>query len=153
MFFHNCQNELKEFFSQDSNVVICNDVSSVIEALGHQHNSNKLRLFIDSSNVSLIAVLLHNGNKFPSVPLAHTTNMKESYEKMKLLLEKLQYKKYTWNVCGSLLSCLACGLATKSFVAFCVSGIAGTETSKNSGLNQNVYSRTEKCSKYSINQP
>jgi len=60
MFFHNCQNEFKEFFSQDSNVVFCNDVSSVIEALGHQHDSTELRLFIDSSKVSLIAALLCN---------------------------------------------------------------------------------------------
>jgi len=144
MFFHNC----KEFFSQDSDVVFCNDVSSVIEALGYQHGSTELRLFIDSSKVSFIAVMLCNWNKFPSVPLAHTTNMKESYENMKLLLEKIQYEMYTWNICGSLLSCLA----AKSFVSFCVSGIVGTETSKNSSLKQNAYSRTEKCSKYSINQ-
>ena len=25
-------------------------------------------------------VLLHNGNRFPSVPFAHAANMKESYE-------------------------------------------------------------------------
>jgi hypothetical protein len=43
-------------------------------------------LFIDSSEVSLTAVLLHNGNKFPSVPLAHDANMTESYENMKLIL-------------------------------------------------------------------
>jgi hypothetical protein len=143
MFFHNCQNEFKEFFSQESNVVFCNDVSSVTEALGHQHISNELRLFTDSSKVSKIAVLLCNGNKFPSVPPAHTTNMKESYKNMKLVLEKIQYEKYTWNICGLLVSCLVCGLATKSFVAFCVSGIVGTEASKNSGLNQSAYSRTE----------
>jgi hypothetical protein len=59
-------------------------------------------LFIDSSNVSLKAVLLHIGNKLPSVPLAHAANMKESYENMKLLLEKIQYAKYNWNICGDL---------------------------------------------------
>jgi hypothetical protein len=50
-------------------------------------------LFIDSSKVSLKAVLLHNGNKYPSVPLAHAVNMKESYENVKLLLEKIHYEK------------------------------------------------------------
>jgi hypothetical protein len=59
-------------------------------------------LFIDSSKVSLKAVLLHNGNKFPSVPLAHAANMKESYENMKLLLEKIQHEIYNWNMCGDL---------------------------------------------------
>jgi hypothetical protein len=50
-------------------------------------------LFIDSSKASLKAVLLHNGNKYPSVPLAHAVNMKESNENVKLLLEKIHYEK------------------------------------------------------------
>jgi len=29
--------------------------------------------------------------------------MKESYENMQLLLEKIQYEKYNWNVCGDLM--------------------------------------------------
>jgi hypothetical protein len=65
-----------------------------MEALGHQHNTPEWRLFIDSSEFNLKAVLLHNGNKYPSVPLAHAVNMKESYENMKLLLEKINYEKY-----------------------------------------------------------
>jgi hypothetical protein len=28
--------------------------------------------------------------------------MKESYENMKLLLKKIQYEKYNWNICGDL---------------------------------------------------
>jgi len=44
--------------------------------------------------VSLKVVLLHNGNKFPSVPLAHAANMKESYESMKLLLGKIKYHEF-----------------------------------------------------------
>jgi hypothetical protein len=45
-------------------------------------------------------VLLHNANKFPSVPLALAANTKESYENTKLLLEKIQYEKYNWNIYG-----------------------------------------------------
>jgi hypothetical protein len=73
-----------------------------MEALGHQHNTPQWRLFIDSSKVSLKAVLLHNGNKYPSVPLAHAVNMKESYGDMKLLLEKIQCEKCKWNIFGDL---------------------------------------------------
>jgi hypothetical protein len=73
-----------------------------MEALGHQHNTQEWRLFIDSSKVSLKAVLLHNGNKYPSVLLAHFVNMKESYENMNLLLEKIHYEKYKWSICGDL---------------------------------------------------
>jgi hypothetical protein len=64
-----------------------------MEALGHQHNTPEWRLFTDSSKVSLKAVPLHDVNKYPSVPLAHALNMKESYENMKLLLEKIHYEK------------------------------------------------------------
>jgi hypothetical protein len=51
-------------------------------SVGHQHDPNEWCLFVDSSKVSLQAVLLHNGNKLQSVPLAHAANMKESYENM-----------------------------------------------------------------------
>jgi len=57
---------------------------------------------IDSSKVSLKVVLLHNGNKFPSVPLAHAANMKESYESMNLLLGKIKYDEFKWNLCSDL---------------------------------------------------
>jgi len=56
----------------------------------------------DSSKVSLKVVLLHNGNKFPSIPLAHAANMKESYESMKLLLGKIKYDEFKWKLCGDL---------------------------------------------------
>jgi hypothetical protein len=45
------------------------------------------------SEVNLKVLLLYNGNKFPSVPLDHTAEMKESYESMKVLLENIKYKK------------------------------------------------------------
>jgi hypothetical protein len=90
------------FVSQENYPVFCNGICSIMEALGHQHNTPEWRLFTDVSKVSLKAVLLHNGNKYPSVPLAHAVNVKESYESMKLLLEKIQYEKYKWNICADL---------------------------------------------------
>jgi len=77
---------------------------------------------------------------------------------MKLLLDKIQNEKYNWNICEDLkviALCLACSLATQSFVDYCMSGIVGTEKNhyiKNSDLNKNVYYRTEKCIAYSINE-
>ena len=47
-------------------------------------------------------MLLHNGNKFPSLPLAYATNMKEKFENLKILLEKIQYFKYCWIICCDL---------------------------------------------------
>jgi len=61
-FFCNNQNEFKEFFFQENALVFCNNVCCVIEALGHQHDPTEWRLFIDSSEVSLKDMLLHNGD-------------------------------------------------------------------------------------------
>jgi len=83
-------------------VVFCYDVCSVMTVLGHEYNSDQWRLFIDSSKVSLKVVLLHNKNRLPSVPLAHAGNMKEGYESMKLLLGKIEYDEFKWNLRGDL---------------------------------------------------
>jgi len=52
--------------------------------------------------MNLKVVLLRNGKKFPSVPLAHATNMVESYKIMKLLLEKIKYDEFKCKLCGDL---------------------------------------------------
>ena len=52
--------------------------------------------------MSLKFVLLHNRNKFPSVPSVHEANMKESYESMKLLLGKIKFYELKWKLCGDL---------------------------------------------------
>jgi len=70
--------------------------------LGHEFNPDQWHLFTDSSKVSLKVVLLHNRNKFPSVPLAHAANMNESYESMELLLGKIKYDEFKWKLCGDL---------------------------------------------------
>ena len=101
-FYHAHHEEFMGFFSQEDGVVICYDVCSVMEVLGHEFNPDQWRLFIDSSKVSSKVVLLHNGNKFPSVSLAHAANMKESYESMKLLLGKIKYDEFKWKLCGDL---------------------------------------------------
>jgi predicted negative regulator of RcsB-dependent stress response len=47
--FRNRQNKFKEFFSQEDNLVFCNKIFSVVEALGHQYYQTELVLFTDSS--------------------------------------------------------------------------------------------------------
>jgi hypothetical protein len=64
--------------------------------LWHEYNPDQLHLFIHSSKVSLKLVLLHSGNKFSSVALAHAPNMKESCESMKLLLGKIKCDEFKW---------------------------------------------------------
>ena len=79
-FYHGGHEEFKDFSSLEGGGVFCNDVYSIMEVLGHEYNSDQWRLFTDLSKVSLKVVLLHNGNRMPSIPLAHAANMKEIYE-------------------------------------------------------------------------
>ena len=101
-FYGGRHEEFKDFFFQEDGVVFCNDVCSVMEVLVQEYNPDQLRLLIGSSKMSLKVVLLHKKNRFPSVPLAHAANMKESYESMKLLLGKLKYDEFKWKLCGDL---------------------------------------------------
>ena len=101
-FYSGRHEEFKDLFSQKDGVVFCNDVCSDMEVLGLKSNPEQWRLFINSSKINLKVVLLHNGNKFPSIPLAHAANMKESYENMKLLLGKIKYDEFKWELCGDL---------------------------------------------------
>jgi len=70
--------------------------------LNINHNPLDWRLFIDSSQLSLKAVLLHNGNTLPSIPVGHSVHNKESYENMKILMEAINYDKYKWQICGDI---------------------------------------------------
>jgi hypothetical protein len=63
-------------------------------ALGHVHNPGDLRLFIDSSKVSLKAVLLHSGIIYPSFSLAYSVCMKNSHERTRTSPTCTDYDKY-----------------------------------------------------------
>ena len=88
------------FFTYQDGLCFCHNVTSLFEAIGITCNPNEWRLFIDSSCRSLKAVLLHNGNKYPSLPLAHSVHMKEEYSSIKALLDALKYDDYGWEVIG-----------------------------------------------------
>lgn len=90
------------YFSKQDGLVFCNDVNGLMCQLGHDYDANEWRLFIDSSKTSLKAVLLHNGNKLPSLPLAYSAHLKEAYDVMKLILEKINYGLHKWLICVDL---------------------------------------------------
>jgi len=78
------------------------DIDGLMQTLNINHNPLDRRLFIDSSQLSLKAVLLHSGNTLPSIPVGHSVNNKESYKNMKILIEAINYDKFKWKVNGDL---------------------------------------------------
>lgn len=88
------------FFTLRQGLCFCHDVSGLFQAIEIPCNPHEWRLFIDSSTTSLKAVLLHNGNLLPSLPLAHSAHMKEEYPNVKNLLAALKYEEYGWEVIG-----------------------------------------------------
>lgn len=83
-------------------MVYCFDINGLFGALGQNHSPEHWRLFIDGSVTSLKAVLLHNGNLLPSIPIVYATKFKENYENLKLILEKINYAEYMWPICSDL---------------------------------------------------
>ena len=72
--------------------------------MGHDYLNTKWRLLIGSSSRSLKAVLLHNGNKYSSIPIGHSVQMKETHDSMDQLLSALNYHDHDhgWLICGDL---------------------------------------------------
>jgi len=77
-------------------LVACNDIDGLIQTLNIIHNRLDWRLFIDSSKLSLKALLLQNGNTLPSIPVGHSVHNNESYENLKILMEAINYNKFNW---------------------------------------------------------
>jgi hypothetical protein len=89
-----------DFFSEEGNLAYCNNIRGLMTVLFGDNNAEEWRLFIDGSSMSLKAVLLHIGNKKPSVPIAYGRDLKETYANMVLLLDKIEYDSYQWAISG-----------------------------------------------------
>ena len=85
--------------SDDSSLFYCNDIQGLFQEIDIAYSASDWHLFIDSSKRSLKAVLLHNGNVYPSIPIAHSVQMKEDRKSVKMLLELIQYNNHNWDVC------------------------------------------------------
>jgi len=96
------QKNLVHFFKMERGLVACTDIVGLIEKLNINHNPLDLRFYIVSSKLSLKAVLLHNSNTLPSIPVGNSLHNKEPYENMKILMEAMSYDKFKWKICGDL---------------------------------------------------
>jgi hypothetical protein len=99
VFYRGRHEEFKNFFSQEDDVVFCNDVRSVMAINIVQINGAcslirqkwAWRWFYSTTEIDS-----------PSVPLVHAANIKESYESIKLLLGKINYDEFKCKLCGDL---------------------------------------------------
>jgi len=85
--------DLVQFFNMERGLVACTDIDGLMQTLNINHNPLDWWLFIDSSNLSLKAVLLHSGNTLPSIPVGHSVRNKESYENINILMDAINYDK------------------------------------------------------------
>ncbi|GBM60143.1 hypothetical protein AVEN_38474-1 [Araneus ventricosus] len=94
------EKEFTQFFSEQGNLVLCNDVQILKKCFDIEYDPSEWSLFIDSSKTSLKAVLLHNGNSFASLPLGHSVHLEENYNDLSMILEKINYQEHHWVISG-----------------------------------------------------
>jgi len=92
--------EFEQFFKTVGYFTYCKDIDGLMDTMHMRHRPEQWRLFIDASKTGLKAVLLHNENKLPSIPVAYAPSTKETYTTTRNTLVEVDYKKYQWEVCG-----------------------------------------------------
>ncbi|XP_049863041.1 uncharacterized protein LOC126356251 [Schistocerca gregaria] len=98
--FRHREHAFISYFSTDEALTFCNDVAGLMKVLNFTYISQEWRLFIDASKTSLKGVLLHNGNKIPSVLVAYASLTKENYEFVQRMLNSLKYNEHKWKICA-----------------------------------------------------
>lgn len=98
----------------------CPDVENLMKEMGIVYKAEDWRLFIDGSTSSLKAVLLHKTNSKPSVPVAFSTDTKETHQKFELILIMIDYEKHKWRICCDLkVVAILCGLQERYVKYMC----------------------------------
>ena len=97
-----CRNREANFlpyFKQYEEIVVCNNAEPLLMELDIVHyEANSWRLFTDGSKRSLKCVLLHNTNEYASIPIGHSTTLKEKYGPVKQVLECIKYSQQNWKI-------------------------------------------------------
>ena len=88
-FYKKRQLDTATYYSMYGDLLHCNNIQELMEELQLEYTCEEWRLSTDSSKVSLKAVLLHNGNKFPTILMAHAGHKKVAYENLQVLLQKI----------------------------------------------------------------
>ncbi len=89
-------------FSNTKDLCHCNDVEALFGKLSAPYDLRRWRLLTNASKHSVKAVLLHNGSTYPSLPVAHSVTLCETYETLQFVLKCIDYAKRQWAICGDL---------------------------------------------------
>lgn len=92
--------ELTQYFATEGSLCYCRDIRGLFTWLGIEYRASEWYLFVDGSKTSIKAVLLHIGSALPSIPVGHSTTLKETYEDLRFMLNRVNYKEHRWNVCA-----------------------------------------------------
>ena len=109
-------------------MVFCNNIHHLfldVDLLKYKPEERKF--FIDSLKRSLKCVLLHNGNQFGSIPIpiGPSVTLKEKYENMKLVLDKILWASLAnwYGFQNGELSVMTAEMDVQSIHVFCAIGI------------------------------
>ena len=123
-FYRTRDKEFVPFFDDQLNFVFCKDIPGVLMKLGvTEYSPADWTLFIDSSKRSLKCVLLHITNIYGSIPIGHSTTLKEKYDAIKSVLQHIKYNDHQWLICVDL-KMVNNKVATRNTHAFFVTGTA-----------------------------
>ncbi|GFR13814.1 uncharacterized protein TNCT_731641 [Trichonephila clavata] len=92
------EKNLLHFFEKKELVVACIDVNDLRNFMNINYDPNNWGFFIDSSKLSLKAVLLHNSSLLLFIPTGHFVHVKETHANVKLLLELIKYDDHKWQI-------------------------------------------------------
>lgn len=90
--------EFRSTFDEINGITYLRNLHGLFELFEVQHDPNEWRLFIDGSVSSLKALLLHNGNVYPSIPIAYSNIHKEDYAVLKDILYLINYAEFKWKI-------------------------------------------------------
>lgn len=93
-FYRSRHERFAQYYAKEEHFVYCKYVNGLFQEFGETYDPTEWRLFIDSSKLSLKAVLLHQCNKKPSIPMVHAVDVKENYDSISKLLNLIQYDKH-----------------------------------------------------------
>ena len=85
-----------KYFAQEMGLVHCTDVPGLNEISVAAYETADWRHLLTPAS---FFILLHNNNVHLSIPLAHSTTLKEQIDAIKYVLLKIAYHDHRWAIC------------------------------------------------------